>query len=359
MAVSNPRDNINDIEINSFRKKMLAWYDKHQRPMPWRKTKGQKANPYFTWLSEIMLQQTTVVTVGPYFEKFIARWPSVHDLAAAAQADVMHEWAGLGYYARARNLHKCAQVISAEHGGVFPQTQEELEKLPGIGGYTSAALRAIAFNKPANVVDGNIERVMARLYAVQEPLPDSKPKLKILAAGLCEGRTDSPRYYAQALMDLGATICTPKSPKCMFCPVNEVCAAKAQGIAADLPRKKPKKAKPQKYGIAYWVENDQKEILFERRPDTVMLGGMLGLPTSEWAEDKGQKPLKGAHNTQQHIRHSFTHFDLQLDIYHLPYKVAHKNGLFLPENNHHWVELSKIRELGLPTLFSKIVKLTN
>jgi A/G-specific adenine glycosylase len=236
MAVS-PKQNKIDIDV--FRKKILSWYNKHQRALPWRtsskdKKKGIKPNPYHVWLSEIMLQQTTVVTVGPYFEKFIQKWPTIHDLAKAERDEVMHEWAGLGYYARARNLHKCAQTVSVELGGEFPEEQSELEKLSGIGGYTSAAIAAIAFDKPANVVDGNIERVMSRIYAIKEPLPDSKVRLKELAAGLSDERKDHPGDYAQALMDLGATICTPKSPKCMLCPVNDLCEARKLGIESDL-----------------------------------------------------------------------------------------------------------------------------
>lgn len=347
----------NKIDIDVFRKKILSWYDKHQRSLPWRAIsngkKTQKPNPYYVWLSEIMLQQTTVVTVGPYFQKFIDRWPTVHDLAAADREDVMHEWAGLGYYARARNLHKCAITVSQELNGKFPDSQAELEKLSGIGGYTSAAVRTIAFNKSANVVDGNIERVMARLHAITQPMPDSKVKLKSLAADLSEGREDRPGDYAQALMDLGATICTPKSPKCMLCPVVDMCAAKELGIQADLPAKKAKKAKPQKQGHVYWITNDNDAVLFVRRDEKEMLGGMLGLPTSEWLKGKAPKALKGFKPFNQHIAHSFTHFDLQLHIQ----TGNHKNISDLPENNPIWVKQSKLKELGLPTLFSKVVKL--
>lgn len=340
--------------INNFRKKMLNWYDKHQRALPWRATKGRKPNPYYVWLSEIMLQQTTVITVGPYFQKFIAKWPTVHDLAKAEKEDVMHEWAGLGYYARARNLHKCAQIVSSDLGGKFPDDQKELEKLPGIGAYTSAAIRAIAYNKPANVVDGNIERVMARIFAVKEPLPDSKLKLKELAGKLSDGRKDRPGDYAQSLMDLGATICTPTSPKCSLCPVISLCEAKEKGIAETLPMKKPKAAKPQRHGQVYWISNDNDEILFIRREETEMLGGMLGLPTTEWQKDgKPSRAPKGFRTAKASVKHSFTHFDLTLDIY----TSQHEKGIILPKNNHVWVASSKIGELGLPTLFRKVVKL--
>ena len=354
MAGSNKSNNHSSAEINNFRKKILTWYDKHRRAMPWRALKGQKANPYHVWMSEIMLQQTTVVTVGPYFQKFIERWPTIHDLAKAERDDVMHEWAGLGYYARARNLHKCAQVVSKELAGRFPNNQEELKKLPGIGDYTSAAIAAIAFDKPANVVDGNIERIMARIHAVTEPMPDSKKKLKELAGRFADNQNNRPGDYAQALMDLGATICTPKSPKCVLCPVNRMCTAKEQGIAEELPTKKPKGEKPQKHGHVYWISNDNDEVLFIRRDEKEMLGGMLGLPTTEWIKTtRRTKVQKGFKKTKLTVFHSFTHFDLKLDIY----TAKHENGTIPPEKDPIWVAFSKVDELGLPTLFSKVVKL--
>lgn len=346
--------NSHNVNIDTFRSKILKWYAKHQRILPWRAVAGQKPNPYHVWLSEVMLQQTTVVTVVPYFLKFIEKWPTIHDLAQADRDDVLHEWAGLGYYARARNLHKCAQMVSVEHKGVFPKTQEELEKLVGIGNYTSAAIRAIAFNKPANVVDGNIERVMARIYAVTEPLPDSKPYLKKLAAGLADGRTDRPGDYAQALMDLGAGVCTPKSPKCGVCPVRDMCAAYELNIAESLPARKAKKVKPQKHGLVYWTTNDKGEIGFIRRGEKEMLGGMLGLMTSEWLpKDEELKSSKGAKDFKQFITHSFSHFDLKLSIFTL----SHKNGKTIPQNNLIWVPSLQLTELGLPTLFKKVVRL--
>ena len=354
MANSSPNNkHAHNVNVDDFRCKILKWYDKNQRVLPWRSVGKKKPNPYHVWLSEIMLQQTTVATVGPYFEKFSKRWPTVHDLAVADKEDVMHEWAGLGYYARARNLYKCAQVISVELNGIFPDTQQELEKLPGIGGYTSAAVRAIAFNKPANVVDGNIERVMARIYAVTEPVPDSKPQLKKLAGGLADDKEDRPGDYAQALMDLGAGICTPKSPKCMLCPVMDICEAKKQGIAETLPARKTKKPKPQKHGAVYWITNDRNEVCFIRRDETEMLGGMLGLPTSEWVITETKvKPEKGFKPLGQFITHSFTHFDLRLDIY----TKNLKNGIKLPQNNPIWLSALELDSLGLPTLFKKVVK---
>ncbi len=358
MAVSKKGDKVALSDPNVFRKKILAWYDKHQRILPWRVGKGETPNPYYVWLSEIMLQQTTVVTVGPYFQKFIEKWPTVHDLASAERDEVMHEWAGLGYYARARNLHKCAAIVSTELDGQFPSTQKELEKLPGIGGYTSAAIRAIAFNKPANVVDGNIERVMSRVFAVTEPLPASKPYLKELAGQLSEDFTNRPGDYAQALMDLGATICTPTSPKCSLCPVRPLCHASQQGIAEELPRKMRKKAKPQKYGHVYWITKNEDEILFVRRAETEMLGGMLGLPTSEWVEShQNFKSIKGTKANNLSIKHSFTHFDLILDVYVGDYDKIQASGMIPPSNHHFWMSFSELDNIGLPTVFKKVVKL--
>lgn len=358
MAVSEKQ---NKIDVDVFRKKILRWYDKHQRSLPWRAVSNSKKrdtpNPYYVWLSEIMLQQTTVVTVGPYFEKFTAKWPTIDALAKAEKEDVMHEWAGLGYYARARNLHKCAQIISNDLGGVFPEDQKELEKLPGIGGYTSAAVRAIAFNKPANVVDGNIERVMARIFAVRAPLPDSKKTLKELSGFLSDGREDRPGDYAQALMDLGATICTPKSPKCISCPVVDICEARELGIAEALPAKGQKKKKPHKRGHIYWIENYKGEVLFERRPETAMLGGMIGLPTSSWELEEPDMRIHDLTPTKLLVKHSFTHFDLTLEICKGKRTKKQDISMILPENNPIWLSSLEIEELGVPTLFAKAIKL--
>ncbi|MEM9851814.1 MAG: A/G-specific adenine glycosylase, partial [Pseudomonadota bacterium] len=230
---------------------LLAWYDTHARVLPWRIPPGDVAqpDPYRVWLSEIMLQQTTVAAVKSYFERFTSHWPTVTDLAAAEDERVMGEWAGLGYYARARNLLKCARVVVTDHAGVFPDTRQGLLALPGIGPYTASAVAAIAFGRAETVVDGNVERVMARVFAVDTPLPQAKPDLTELAAGLTP--VNRPGDYAQAVMDLGATICTPKTPACGICPWRDPCAARAEGIAADLPKKTPKKPKPTRRGIAY------------------------------------------------------------------------------------------------------------
>ena len=268
---------------------LLDWYDRHAREMPWRigpaaRRAGIRPDPYRVWLSEVMLQQTTVAAVRAKFERFTALWPRVEDLAAAPEEQVMAEWAGLGYYARARNLHKCARAVAEDLGGRFPDTREGLLKLPGIGPYTAAAIASIAFDRPETVVDGNVERVISRLFAVQTPLPGSKPALTELAAGLTpESR---PGDHAQAMMDLGATICTPAKPACGICPLVSPCAARAAGIAAELPRKAPKKTKPIRFGIAYVARRADGAVLLERRPPRGLLGGMLGWPGSRMGRDR-------------------------------------------------------------------------
>ena len=243
---------------------LLAWYDRHRRRLPWRAGPGEGAEPYAVWLSEIMLQQTTVAAVKSYFEKFLTRWPTVADLANADTADVMAAWAGLGYYARARNLHACAKVVATDHGGCFPDTEQALRALPGIGPYTAAAIAAIAFDRKAVVVDGNVERVMARVFGVIEPPPKSKPRLVELAARLTPARR--PGDYAQAVMDLGATICTPRSPACSLCPWMAPCVARAKGIAETLPRKIAKAPTPTRHGVAFWMVRGDGAVLLRRRP---------------------------------------------------------------------------------------------
>jgi len=348
---------MNSKDVERFRKDLLAWYDRHGRDMPWRVKAGQRANPYHVWLSEIMLQQTTVPAVRPYFERFIGRWPSIEALAGASQEEILKEWAGLGYYARARNLHKCAKAI-VERGGVFPEDQETLKQLPGIGDYTSAAIRTIVFNKPANVVDGNVERVMARIFAVRQPLPDSKPLLKSLAGTLAIGETKRPGDYAQALMDLGATICTPSSPKCGVCPVSTFCAAKIADIASDLPAKKVKIDRPKKYGYVYIIQNSKKQILTHTRPEQGMLGGMRGLPTSTWVEKrKDLSHIEGIVPANvigpAKIKHIFTHFELELQI--VSARISDHFPATMP--SYHWENADVLAQLGLPTVFKKVVKL--
>ena len=328
---------------------LLAWYDEHAREMPWRvgpkAPGGQRPDPYFVWLSEVMLQQTTVAAVTGYFRTFTERWPTVAALAGASDADVMAAWAGLGYYARARNLLKCARAVVSDHAGRFPDTAAELLRLPGIGPYTAAAIAAIAFDRPATVMDGNVERVMARLFAIEAPLPAAKPALKSRAAALTPVRR--PGDHAQAVMDLGATICTPRNPACGICPLGPACRGRAQGIAADLPRKSAKKPKPTRHGIAYLARRADGAWLLERRPDKGLLGGMLGWPTTEWTEipPDPAPPLPAPwHDPRLEVRHTFTHFHLRLSL-RLATLPAETPGRFVPK--------AEFRPADLPTLMRK------
>lgn len=296
---------------------LLAWYDVHARDLPWRVPPGsnQRADPYRVWMSEIMLQQTTVAAVKDYFANFTSRWPTVQALAAAEDADVMAAWAGLGYYARARNLLKCARVIVADHGGVFPPDRATLQTLPGIGPYTSAAIASIAFDAPETVVDGNVERVMARLRGIETPLPPAKPELVAAAEALTPACRAGD--YAQAVMDLGATICSPKSPACGICPWRDPCVARAAGNAAELPRKLPKPEKPTRQGTAYIARRADGAFLLETRPEKGLLGGMLGWPGTDWSVDipAMNPPLEANwQDVGAEVRHTFTHFHLKLRV---------------------------------------------
>lgn len=333
--------------------RLLAWYDRHRRRLPWRAEPGERADPYRVWLSEIMLQQTTVATVGPYYRDFLERWPTVEALAAAPLDDVLTAWAGLGYYARARNLHACARAV-AEAGGVFPDTEEGLRALPGIGPYTAAAVAAIAFDRKNSPVDGNIERVMARLFAVTEPMPASKPKLRELAASVTpDARAGD---HAQALMDLGATICTPRSPKCLLCPWQDACAAHADPTIepADLPARSPKKPRPLRLGHVYWLERDG-HVLLRRRPDKGLLGGMMEFPGTDWGirsadpvDDRAAAPAKARWREVGEVSHGFTHFELRLTVYAATTKKA-VDG--------HWQPVDELAAVALPTLMNKVARL--
>ena len=307
------------LSVTDLRRRLLDWYDQNARALPWRigpadHARGVRQDPYRVWLSEVMLQQTTVPHATPYFLDFTRRWPKVTDLAAEPDGEVMAAWAGLGYYARARNLLACARAVAGRHGGVFPDTEEGLLALPGVGAYTAAAVAAIAFDRPTNVVDGNVERVMARLYAVELPLPGAKPELKSHAARLVAD--DRPGDWAQALMDLGATICRPKQPLCDRCPIAVACVAQATGAPETYPRKEAKAERPRRRGVAY-VLTRGGAVGLVRRPDKGLLGGMLALPTSDWGAKPAAltgAPAPAAWRSVGSIEHVFTHFALTLEV---------------------------------------------
>lgn len=326
---------------------LLAWYDRHARVMPWRvspqdRAAGVRPDPYRVWLSEVMLQQTTVAAVRDYFHRFTARWPTVADLAAAPDGEVMGEWAGLGYYARARNLLKCARAVVSDHGGRFPTTRESLLTLPGIGPYTASAIVAIACDEAATVVDGNVERVISRLFLIETPLPAAKPELTALAARLTPMRR--PGDYAQAIMDLGATICTPRSPACGICPWSHACIARARGVQADLPRKTAKPGKPTRRGTL-WLGHKNGAILLERRPEKGLLGGMLGIPGDGWDGQGGPAPAPADWQEIGEVRHTFTHFHLILTVLSARLVTSPERGELIPRQ--------RFRPSDLPTVMRK------
>ncbi len=341
-----------DASAQDISGRLLGWYDDHARVLPWRSAPGTPPpEPYRVWLSEVMLQQTTVAAVGPYFAKFTARWPTVEALAEADEAEVMAAWAGLGYYARARNLIACARAVAAR-GGVFPGTEAALRELPGLGAYTAAAVAAIAFDEPAAVVDANVERVITRLWAIDTPLPAARAEIRERAQAITPARR--PGDFAQAMMDLGATVCTPRSPRCLLCPLAEVCQGRTEG-AERFPVKPPKKAKPARRGRAYWIERDGA-VWLVRRAGKGMLAGMRALVDDGWnaqGDGHGGAPLDGNWTPGGVVRHGFTHFDLELQL------MLYSGGDWarLEGQAGEWWPLPAIAEAGLPTLFAKAARL--
>ncbi|WP_194273790.1 MULTISPECIES: A/G-specific adenine glycosylase [Rhizobium] len=339
-------------------KPLLDWYDRHHRDLPWRVSppmaaRGIKADPYRVWLSEVMLQQTTVPAVKPYFANFLARWPTVRDLADAPSDDVMAAWAGLGYYARARNLKKCAEAVARDHDGIFPDTEDGLKSLPGIGDYTAAAVAAIAFNRQAAVMDGNVERVISRLYAIATPLPAAKPLMKQKVALLTP--KDRPGDFAQAMMDLGATICTPKRPACALCPFNGSCEALRLHDPEHFPVKAAKKEKPIRQGAAFIAVTADGEVLLRRRIESGLLGGMTEVPTTHWtARQDGETsadaaPFPAGWEPCGTITHVFTHFELRLSIHRvaIPSQIQVDNGW--------WEPVTNLDSQALPTVMKKAI----
>ncbi|MEM8771879.1 MAG: A/G-specific adenine glycosylase [Pseudomonadota bacterium] len=350
-SAGNKKANAKPLSGGVISRSVLRWYDRHARDLPWRigpaaRKAGEKPDPYAVWLSEIMLQQTTVSTVTPRYAEFLSRWPNVQAMAGASLDDVLGQWAGLGYYARARNLHKCAQVVAALGG--FPDTEEALKKLPGVGDYTAAAIAAIAFDAHAVVVDGNIERVVSRLFAIDTPLPRAKSQIKECAEKIWPKKRSGD--FAQGLMDLGASVCRPKAPNCLLCPVSTYCKARIARQPEAFPVKAKKKPKPTRRGAVFVLVNANNEVLFERRPEQGLLGGMLGLPGAPWAEGlpgsiELSAPADVAWEKKGDIEHVFTHFRLVLNVYA---GVAPKG--FRRKKDQQWIAPSNAK---LPTVMAK------
>jgi A/G-specific adenine glycosylase len=336
---------------------LLAWYDRHARVLPWRARGGGRTDPYRVWLSEIMLQQTTVKTVGPYYAKFLARWPTVTALAGASLDDVLRAWAGLGYYARARNLHACAKEVVARHDGEFPDTLEALRALPGIGDYTAAAVAAIAFDGAAVPVDGNVERVVSRLFAIGEELPAAKPTIKRLATSLLPAQRSGD--FAQALMDLGAGLCSPKKPACSLCPWTDDCLSHARGDQESFPRKAPKREGKLRRGAAFVVLRADGRVLLRQRPEKGLLGSMTEVPGSDWAHDfdtvdalrsAPRLPKAKWRRLPGVVRHVFTHFPLELAVFiaQVPRATPALKGA-------RWVKLADLPDEALPNVMRKVL----
>lgn len=331
--------------IGFYHQSLLEWYDLYRRDLPWRALPGAFSDPYAVWVSEIMLQQTTVVTVKEYYERFLKKWPTVESLAESSLDDVLHLWQGLGYYRRAKNLHQCAKMISQYYGGIFPRDEKTLLTLPGIGSYTSAAIVAIAFNKAATVVDGNIERIMARLFRLETPLPLVKKEIHEKATELIS--QDRSGDYAQALMDLGSMVCTPKNPKCFLCPLKSICQSFERN-PQEFPKRLPKTEKPTRYGTFFWIENSKGEVFLERRPDKGLLGNLMGFPTSEWKTVK-ETTLSWTGALAYPVRHTFTHFHLIGTIVRIKEENSRRKGV--------WVCPTELHQYALPTLMKKVSRL--
>jgi len=340
---------------------LLAWYDAERRELPWRCASTEPADPYRVWLSEIMLQQTTVKAVIPYYDRFLARFPTVRSLAKADLEEVLKLWAGLGYYSRARNLHACARLLVKRHRGRFPSTEAGLRELPGIGPYTAAAVAAIAFGEVATPVDGNVERVVARLFAIAEPLPGVKPELRRRAAELTPQLR--PGDFAQAMMDLGATVCTPKRPSCLMCPLASGCAGRAQGIADTLPRKQEKGVRPTRFGVAFLALREDGHVLLRERPPTGLLAGMLEVPSTEWGDALPAReaamrvaPVRADWwPVPERVVHVFTHFRLELAVYHAIVPADASLNLWASPDRCRWVPRSRLAAQALPSLMRKVI----
>jgi A/G-specific adenine glycosylase len=340
---------------------LIEWYDRERRALPWRAHSGQRPDAYRVWLSEIMLQQTTVKAVIPYYERFLARWPTLEALAAASLDEVLASWAGLGYYSRARNLHKCAQLVAERHSGRFPETEAGLSSLPGIGPYTAAAVAAIAFGAATTPIDGNVERVIARMFAVEQPLPAAKPELRRLAQSLTPLQRAGD--FAQALMDLGATICTPKRPSCLMCPLARNCAAHTQGIEMTLPIRAAKPERPTRVGLAYLALREDGRVLLRRRPEVGLLGGMLEVPSTEWAdtlppinEALRAAPVRGEWwAVPGVVTHTFTHFRLEMLVYRAFVPLESALTFWADSQRCQWVPRRSLHAQALPSAMRKII----